>query len=157
MIDDTFHLPARSGPPPRTSGPAPHQQVTQNAPRELQAELFARVLSLPGVQDDASRLSVEGARAFTLERKMTHGPADAFMVGNEFAHLHPQYDGSLHLRLEPAVAREVVAQGWGEPHPIARTWPGPPVLMIFGPRDTAELDVITRIVTLSYELARGPL
>ena len=33
-------------------------------------------------------ISVPGARAFVLEEEATGGPAEAFMIGREFAHLH---------------------------------------------------------------------
>ena len=51
-----------------------------------------------------------------------HAPLDAFLVpgAGEFAHLHPAYDGSLHLALPPALAADAVAKGWAVAHP----WPG---------------------------------
>src|SRR5688572_18462919 len=63
-------LPKRQGEKPQTTrvpvGNAAHQQMSQNAPRELQEELFARVGKLPGIVYYASQVSVQGARAFTL-------------------------------------------------------------------------------------------
>ena len=52
------------------------------------------------------------------------GPDDAFLVpsAGEFAHLHPGYDGSLHLALPLALATDVIAKGWGVAHPLARSW-----------------------------------
>jgi hypothetical protein len=32
-----------------------------------------------------------------------------------FAHLHPDYDGSLHFVLPITLARDVMVQGWGWP------------------------------------------
>ena len=49
------------------------------------------------------QISVPGAQAFTLDEPI--GEEDAFLVPfvGEFAHLHPSYDGSLHLFAQPAV------------------------------------------------------
>jgi phospholipase/carboxylesterase len=63
-------------------------------------------------------------------------------VGGEFAHLHPHSDGSLHLTLPRDLAEEVVAKGWGEPHVVV----GWATLMVYGPRDPAELKVVWSIV-----------
>ena len=82
----------------------PHQQLDQNAPAEMQELLFERIRRLPGVSVAPSKISVPGARAFVLE-----APADrpeAFMVGGEFAHLHPPTDGSLHLMLSEVDAEK---------------------------------------------------
>ena len=73
------------------------------------------------------------------------------MVGTEFAHLHPAYDGSLHLVLPEPVALRVIERGWGEFHPLVAQGGMPPTnLMVFGPRDEAELEVVWPIVQASY-------
>jgi len=142
-------LPSRPGPPPSTTGPRPHAQTSQNAPAELQDELAQRALGLPFVRGAESGVSVPGARAFVLEEEAAEGPPEAFQVGREFAHLHPPSDGSLHMTLPAAVAEEAYEKGWGEPHPISGT------PLIFGPRDADELEVVWRLVRISYEFARG--
>src|SRR5919198_6497702 len=60
-------LPLRAGSKPDTHNAMPHQQLSQNAPPELQEELFARAAGLPGVRVGPSGVSVPGARAFVLE------------------------------------------------------------------------------------------
>ena len=144
----------RRGSRPHTGPTMPHQQLDQNAPAEMQELLFERIRRLPGVSVAPSRISVPGARAFVLEAP-TDRP-EAFMVGGEFAHLHPPTDGSLHLMLSEDDADEVIAKGWGELHPAARQGliPGA-ALMIYGPRDEAELDVVWQIVEASHRFARG--
>jgi phospholipase/carboxylesterase len=72
----------------------------------------------------------------------------------EFAHLHPPHDGSLHLALPPALARDVVAHGWGVAHPLAGLRVTPGMVMVFGPRDEAEVDVVAAVVTTSHAWAR---
>lgn len=77
------------------------------------------------------------------------------MVRTEFAHVHPPYDGSLHLMLPPEAVEEAVATGWAEPHPVARRGLLPPAVMVYAPRDEAELGTVLRILAASYAFARG--
>lgn len=148
-------LPHRPGPSPDVSWDIPQQQLSQNAPAALQERLFERVSALPGICGGGSRISVPGARAFTLPDG--DGPDDAFLVprAREFAHLHPGYDGSLHLALPPAQAADLVARGWGVPHPWAGTRLSAGFVMLFGPRDEDELEVVTGVVEAAHGYASG--
>jgi hypothetical protein len=149
-------LPARQGERPRTNPNMPHTQISQQAPAEFQEALFQRIANLPGVIVGRSHVSVPGARAFHLSPESAAGPPEAFMIGTEFAHLHPAHDGSLHVVLPEPLARLVIARGWGEFHPMVEMGVAPPTnLMIFGPRDAEELDLVGRIVEASYRNARG--
>lgn len=149
-----FDLPPRRGSQPRTTQPSrerpqPHRQVSQTAPCEWQEALFERVRALPGVLIRKSCVSVPGARAFHLDAALARGPKEAFQCQQEFAHLHPRHDGSLHVALPPEVYQVVQARGWGEPHPVSGT------MMVFGPRDEAEINTVFRIVEASYQYATG--
>ena len=143
-------LPHRAGPPPQVAWDIPQQQLSQNAPPSLQEELFERVSALPGVHGAPSLISVPGARAFTLPS--ARGPEDAFLVphGREFAHLHPTYDGSLHLALPPEQAADLVAHGWGVPHPWAGTRLAAGFVMLFGPRTQDELETVLGVVATAH-------
>jgi phospholipase/carboxylesterase len=153
---DLSSLPKRMGEPPRTNPAMPHQQESENAPPALQEALFQRVAALPGVLVGRSHVSVPGARAFHLDEAHAAGPEGSFMLGTEFAHLHPEYDGSLHLVLPEAAARQVIERGWGEFHPMVAQGVMPPTnLMVFGPRDDNELDTVFSIVRASYDSATG--
>ena len=78
------------------------------------------------------------------------------MIGREFAHLHPPYDGSLHAALPADLARLAVERGWAEPHPIAKLGLIPPtIVMIYGPRTEAELEVVADLVDASRRFAAG--
>lgn len=152
---DLADLPARGGARPRTTPSNPHTQLDQqpadDRPRHL---LEKRLAQLPGVVWRASMISVPGARALTLPPEATHGPPEAFMIGTEFAHLHPAPDHSLHLVLPPAVASRLIEAGWAEQHPIARRGlitSG--AVMVYAPRDEEEAEVVSRIVTASFEYA----
>jgi len=147
-------LPQRSGPRPDTTRPSrehpgPHQQTSQIAPPQMQEQLFMRAQSLVGVSVGKSLVSVPGARAFHLDEALALGPDRAFQRGREFAHLHPAHDGSLHMTLPPEMYEEVLAKGWGEPHPVSGT------MMIWGPRNEEELDIIWNLVRTSYAYATG--
>lgn len=153
---DLSTLPGRPGALPQTNPAMPHTQLTQLAPVELQEALFERCARLPGVLVGRSHVSVPGARAFHLDEVHAGGSREAFMAGTEFAHLHPPYDGSLHLVLPEAQARQVIAHGWGEFHPLVEQGVMPPInLMVYGPRDEDELETIWQIVQASHANATG--
>jgi hypothetical protein len=101
------------------------------------------------------RPPVVGARALWLID--TGGaPADAFMAGTEFAHLHPGADQSLHVMLPPDLVREAIDAGWAEQHPLAaRGLISANVVMLYAPRDDAERSVVAALVRASYAYARG--
>lgn len=148
-------IPARTGPRPETTDAPPgtmvaHQQTTQNAPVEMQDALLERVRTLPGVRIGRSWVSVEGARAFHLDPELAVGPRDAFAVKQEFGHLHPPHDGSLHLTPTAELRAELIEKGWAEPHPRARG-----TVMVYGPRNEQELEVIWMLVRRGYERATG--
>jgi phospholipase/carboxylesterase len=148
-------LPERDGSRPQVSTKTPQEQLTQNSAPAFQEELFARLSALPGVVARPSAISVPGARAFALPNGS--GPQDAFLVPDvgEFAHLHPSYDGSLHVALPPAMAADVVTKGWGVAHPLAGLRVTPGMVMIFGPRNQHELEVISAIVGFSHTWAES--
>ncbi|MFY9614725.1 MAG: luciferase family protein [Candidatus Dormiibacterota bacterium] len=153
---DLSTLPQRQGARPETHHQMPHQQLSQNAGADLQERLFEQIASLNGVVVGPSHVSVPGARAFHLDPDHAGGPPEAFMVGTEFAHLHPASDGSLHLVLPEPQAREVIAKGWGEFHPLVEQGVMPPTnVMVYGPRDEAELESVMDIVLAAYVNAAG--
>ena len=101
-------------------------------------------------------ISVPGARAFCLPGGT--GPDEAYLVpqGREFAHLHPSYDGSLHLTLPPAQAADLVAHGWGVFHPWAGTRLSAGFVMLFGPRTAQELETVAGVVAAATPTRAHP-
>jgi phospholipase/carboxylesterase len=153
-LDVNFRLAKREGPPPEVSPSPPgtniaHSQLTQQAPLLLQEALFVAAAGLPNVEVAPSGISVPGARAFLLDKAVARGPSEAFQIGTEFAHIHPAYDGSLHMKLPPVVAAVVYRQGFGEPHPRSGT------PLVYGPRTQEEVESIWQILLRSYEWARS--
>ena len=134
----------------------PHQQLDQTAPALLQEQLRRRMIALDGVRAGRSGISLPQTRALHLDPELALGLASAFMVGVEFAHLHGASDGSLHVALPPDVAAVAITRGWAEAHSLARRGIIPAThLMIYGPRDEAELETVWRLLEISYEYARG--
>jgi hypothetical protein len=150
-------LPARSGPRPTTTPTNPHTQLDQQPDGTEQRDRLAdAVFGWDGVVERPSRISVPGARALWLEESVPAGPVEAFMVGREFAHLHPGADQSLHAMLPLELAKEAVDAGWAEPHPVARLGLIPmTAVMLYAPRDDAEREVVEGLVRASYDYARG--
>ncbi len=153
-ITSMLSVPLRRGPRPKVS-PAPRrtdwpqQQFTDNAPPELQEELFRRVAAWPDVTTGPSVVSVPGARGFFLDP--TYFVAPMFAV-NEFAHIHPEYDGSLHVMVSAPLVKRIAASGWGELHPRTDQ-----VVMIYGPRDAQELEIVLELVRVAYAYSRGEI
>lgn len=154
QITKDLAIPARKGERPLASE-APegtmlaHQQQSQNAPYALQEEIYRRAINLPHVSTGPSLISVPGARAFNLQPTLVRKPPN---VGTEFAHLHPPYDGSLHINLTPDLIKRIEEAGWGEVHPRDAR-----VVMIWGPRDDEELEIVWSLVELSYHYALGEI
>ncbi|WP_326799259.1 DUF5519 family protein [Streptomyces sp. NBC_01808] len=147
-------LTRRPGPKPRTGPAIPHQQLSQNSPAPLQELLWSCMLTLAATTAGPSGISMPDTRALHLTPEAAVGPAEAFLVGTEFAHLHGAADGSLHLTLPESAGEEVVTAGWGELHPLARHGHrAPTLMMIFGPRDEGELDIVWEMVRRSHHYA----
>jgi len=149
-------LPERRGARPLITDHIPQSQLSDTAPVGVQERLLARLSALPGVTTGQSAISVPGARGFFLAG--ADGPLDALLVpfAGEFAHLHPGEDGSLHLALPPALVEDAVAKGWAVAHPLAGVRLTPGMVLVYGPRDDAELAVVAAIAETSHAWATGP-
>ena len=149
-------IPQRSGERPKTNYGLPHEQLDQNPPANIYKRLKDQAFDFPFVERRPSIISVPGAEALWLLEDGGHSCAEAFMRGNEFAHVHPPYDGSMHMMLPEDLAAEVIEQGWGEAHPLVPRGEAPPtLLMVFGPRDEMDIEVILKLINASYKFARG--
>lgn len=153
-----FTLPPRAGSRPRTSWCAPHEQLDQNPTAEAHTAFKERAFDLPFVERRPSLVSVPDAEALCLAQGHAGPCREAFMIGSEFAHVHPAYDGSMHLMLPRICIRELLDKGWGEMHPLVETGFLPDTaVMVFAPRDAAETDTALRILSTSYDFALGKL
>jgi hypothetical protein len=156
MIVNRKGLPERSGYRPRTTPTNPHTQLEQNPEDAVVHELARKVFALADVEERPSAISVPGARALWLRDAVPTGPQEAFMIGREFAHIHPMPDGSLHAALPPELAEEAIEKGWAEQHPVARMgYISPNVVMIYAPRNAEEIEIVAGLVEESYRYAGG--
>lgn len=149
-------LPMRAGPAPETQSRLPHSQLSQHGPDEIIDQLHAWCFSLPKITNEKSGISVPGSRAMVLDETVP-GNSRAFMIGREFAHIHPKPDnGSMHLVLSTDDVAAIKAAGWGEDHYLVTQskWPVG-LVMVYSPRDEDELAVVKKIVARSYEFATG--
>jgi hypothetical protein len=153
-VKDKPKLPARKGPKPKTTATIPHYQVDQIAPVKLQEALWQRMNTLSGIKTGPSRISVPGARAVFVTDGHNHKSCERCMIDGEFAHLHPQDDGSLHMTLPDNIRQSAMAQGWAEPHVLVGSDKVPEtVVMVYGPRDDGELEIVWSLVTASHAFA----
>lgn len=148
-------LPVRSGARPKTEEPA-HRQLDQPGSPLLQVEFVRRLKKLHGVRLGSSVTPAPTSHALHLDADLARGPADAFITETEFAHLHEDETGSLHMSLQSEIRQEAIDKGWAETHPGSKMGFVPAtVVLVYGPRDNAELEVVWGLVSSSYAYARG--
>lgn len=147
----------RRGPRPRTSQEGPHRQLDQQSPPELWGRLVLACTTLPGVREGHSQVSLASSRALLLDDQVEIRHAGSSLAPEppvEPVHLHGVTDTSLHLCLPEAIAPGVCQQGWGEPHGYAQQRTE---ILVYGPRDDAELATVLALVEASLAFARaGP-
>jgi hypothetical protein len=149
-------LPLRDGAVPKTTLHNPQQQLEQIPDRSNYIAFRNIVEAWPGVIKAPSMRAPHGTIGLYLDPKEAKGPRDAFLMGTEFAHLHPLPDGSLHMVLPPDVHRAAVANGWGLPHPMAgMPTISPQTILIFAPRNQADRDAVSELIRAAERFARG--
>ena len=154
-MTDLLHMPLRDGARPLASTELPHSQLDQQPgdSRHVDA-ILAEALTWRSVLGQPSAIAVEGARALALDSSAAGGPAEAFLVGREFCHVHAKGDFSLHATLPLPLAVAAERAGWAEPHYLVQTGQAPAtIVMLYAPRDDLERDVVLRLVRASYEFA----
>jgi len=149
-----MELGQRSGPPPTTSCQGPHRQLDQQATPELWGRLVAEVFKLPHTREGRSQVSPASSRAVLFDDLQDVPDPTTSLAPTpplEPAHLHGVTDTSTHLCLPLDRARQVCALGWGEPHAHADHHTE---VMIYGPRDTQELQIVLGLIQESLNHAR---
>jgi Family of unknown function (DUF5519) len=149
-------LPRRAGPAPRTTQQNPQQQLDQIPDQQNYDAMRAIVSAWRDVRLGPSLRAPPGTIGLFLHDRDVGGPAEAFLLATEFAHLHPLPDGSMHMVLAPDAHRAAVEYGWGIPHPMAgMPAVSPQTILIFAARDEAERTVVTGLIAASEAYARG--
>jgi hypothetical protein len=155
LPQETHLLPGRFGPRPRTSTGLPFRQLDQLPAPEMIARLANLCGDLPGVRVRESRMAAPGTFALAVDDRAARGPAQAFIDGNEFCHLHPAPHGSIHLTLPVQAVEGIVALGWAERHPIYTLGVMKSLVLIYGPRTREELEVTLSLIEHSCSYAKG--
>jgi phospholipase/carboxylesterase len=135
----------------------PHLQLDQFPPEEALEELVETCLRIPFVRSKQSRMASPVSHALYLSDEFAAGPPEAFIDGNEFCHLHPLPEGTVHLTLPAVLRNEVTRLSWGEPHPIAAAGILTTLMTVYAPRDRQEMDSVFGLVEQSCQFARGKL
>ncbi|MEM6721989.1 MAG: hypothetical protein AAF611_21860 [Bacteroidota bacterium] len=151
------NLTHREGNRPETTNTNPHTQLTQQPENTSYVDaLMDWAFTLTNITKEPSRISVPGSIAMCMEEAHTCDRCNAFMVGTEFAHFHPHPDYSMHLGLPTKDAQQMIDKGWGEWHPlIKRGYLPPNIVMLYAPRNQAELEASKMILQRSYDFAKG--
>lgn len=153
------NMPTRPGDRPLTTNTNPHSQLNQQ-PEDLAhiQQLMDWAFTLSNIEKKPSAISVPGAIAMCMEHGHTCDSCNAFMIGTEFAHFHPHPDYSMHLGLPKRNAEIFIDKGWAEWHPLIKRGILPPnIIMLYAPRNQAELEVAKFILGQSYAYAKGEI
>ena len=156
-IKDPEDLPVRNGARPRVHPGPPQHQLDQFPSEEEWRATRQMFNAWQTAGQGASLRAAPGTLGlFIPDNDPKASSAEAFLLGNEFAHHHPEGDGGLHLVLPQAWHAVAIKRGWAVPHTLA----GQPTvsrltLLIFAPRDADERNVIRRLVEVSERFARG--
>jgi hypothetical protein len=159
-----YHLvqswsPTRKGPRPTIAGIAPQRQIDQDGCPDMYQLLRTSLINLATRHPESFRI---GQSCF--EKKglalFARDPINSTCRG-EIVHVHHS-DRSMHMNLHPDDAKIVLEEGWGERHPLARGgWMKQYVprefLMVYSPRNRAELGVIIRIIEAAQYWVSGKL
>jgi pyroglutamyl-peptidase len=154
-VDANAAIPPRRGKRPKTSTEGAHAQLSDRSSAAIWGELVARTFALPGVSEVHSQVSPASSRAIRLDDLRTaRHPSTSLSYEDplEPVHLHGIDDTSIHLCLPKDLVATVLETGWGELHPYGDH--GTEV-MIYGPRDAAELEVVMGLIEASLAFARG--
>lgn len=150
-----LQISTREGERPETTNTNPHEQLTQNPSVECHQLFKEKLFHFDKVSRRPSIISVPGAEALWLEEGEPCNCTNGFMIEREFAHIHPAYDGSLHMALSDEDFKTVIDKQWGERHPLAGKGPIPETIaLVYAPRDIEEIDTVMKIVNASLKNAK---
>jgi phospholipase/carboxylesterase len=148
------NLEKRPGERPLTSYEGPHSQLSDQSSAELWSALIQRCLKLPHIIKGISSVSPKTSVALLFDDIMKIiNPASSLSPNDplEPVHIHGAHDTSLHMCLPIARAKAVCELGWGEEHQFADHGTE---IMVYGPRNEQELEIVLRLVQESLQFAR---
>lgn len=149
--------------------PVPQRQVSQLPDRETRERLIARFEALGKaaqekglVEIKASVLELRHSALFVSPKRDWHPVAQ--QMRGEITHVHAGVDGSVHVTLHPDDCKKIIEKGWGQRHGFS----GVGVLkrivgfslpvtyvLVYAPRNEAEIEVVLTIVKASIAFMSG--
>jgi hypothetical protein len=148
--------PVRLGLPPQVMPCAPQGQLDQLPPEQFKAVLLERLRDLAGVTFASSQRAPYGTIGLHLKDQETLGREHAFLIDQEFAHVHPDEDSSMHMILPEPVRSQAIAAGWALPHPLAgKPTVSPDTVLVYAPRNQEELETVAQLTRVAWLNARG--
>ncbi|MFT5819827.1 MAG: hypothetical protein ACI8ZM_001052 [Crocinitomix sp.] len=155
MSQIKFSLPERTGQAPQIGQTPPQLQFSGKSPRDIYQKFHDWMFStFPEVRKEPTRISVPTSTAMWLDENEPVGHEDAFMPpygGREFTHIH--LDGSFHTVVADDVEIEIITKKWGVRHMYYDR--GVKEVLVYAPRNEAEIEIAKAIVIKSYEYATG--
>lgn len=105
-----------------------------------------------------SQLEMNGP-ALWLAPSVTTQPWDSWATG-EIGHVHLEAEGSSHVKLSLADAKEIIEKGWGERHGLSGKKLGAKTfthgyLMIYAPRNEEEVKIMGKILRAGVAYTSG--
>jgi hypothetical protein len=73
---------------------------------------------------------------------------------NEICHIHGT-EGSYHVTLSCADAKEVISKGWGERHRLAGTYLNLGYTFLYAPRDLEEVEIMGKVFRAGIAFMSG--
>jgi len=157
FIDRFSALPERTGETPRMTVGNPQEQLEQFPQSwSLVEQVLAFAFSLDRVIEAPTRIAPPGSRALTLGQDDAVKNRDAFLIDNEFAHIHNPPIGSMHLTVPSPLRELAMARHWVLPHPLAgKHGFTPDNVFAFAPRNESEVEIAKLLLSASHAYALG--
>jgi hypothetical protein len=134
---------------------------------DLADRLVAAIDQLDSVSIGVTQLQRDGGmlyndRSWNLQAGASAGPDRERFEGGSIGHTHHPNNNSMHVFLPRSVSRGMIQEGgWGEIHPFnAMNGLGTEhvdYVMLWGPRNERELQVVWLLVQTAYAQARDQL
>lgn len=159
----------RSSRPKLGPHPIPQRQLDQLPGEEIRQELIDRFAQVGSAASQKGLVEIKQSlyerRHSALFVSLTRPwHALAQQTRGEISHVHAGLDGSVHVVLHPSDCWKVIESGWGQRHGFAgvemiKSIAGAslPVnyVLVYAPRDPAEVDIVMTIVKASIQFMAG--
>ncbi|MBV8968865.1 MAG: hypothetical protein JO331_07365 [Verrucomicrobia bacterium] len=157
LIKIAVGLPERKGPRPSTICGPLHVQCADNQDDRHLRMLIDDVVSWPGVSVEPLSGSNSNSMSITLAAEFTSDQSSSLISGTEFGRVLVA-SPTVYLALPLICAHYAMIKGWAEPHFSGRFGMMPPgVMVVYVPRNTAEVSVCRQLFWISYHFCRRGL